>query len=148
MTHFMGGKKRKMTAEPNVNLAADCSIPVGLRDLFGGDVVSFSPHSRRRYFYLRFPSRARLNVSEMLLIEPRVSVPARRWAVHRMAAATGRLKRPWHAILAADSGGGQRTFHLLCISFLAVPATLVPPHRKLTGIIPAELFIDYESDIF
>lgn len=76
-----------MTAEPNVNLTADCSIPVGLRDLVGGNVLSFSSHSCCRYFYFHFPSGARTRVSEIFLIEPHASMPTRRWAVHRMAAA-------------------------------------------------------------
>lgn len=79
--------EKKMTAEPNFNLTADRSIPAGLRDLVGGNVVSFSPHSCCRYFYFYFLSRARSHVCEILQIEPRASRLMRRRAVHRMPAA-------------------------------------------------------------
>lgn len=44
MTHFTGWEKKqsKTTAEPNVNLTADCSIPAGWRDLLGGNLLSFT----------------------------------------------------------------------------------------------------------
>lgn len=130
-----------MTAEPNVNLTADCNINVRLRDLVGGKVLSFSPHSCCRYFYFYFPSRARSRVSEILLIEPHASTPTRRWAVHRLPAAKpGWLKRLWHAILAADSGGGHQTFHLLCISFLAVPVLEATRHWSHLTETSLELF--------
>lgn len=95
-------------------------------------------------------------MAQILQRKPNAARPERLWAVHRRQAATvsqattlkSTERNPSRRIHWRLSNLSSFMYELPGCPSAAGGETLVPPNWNLSGIIPSELFIVHEGDIF
>lgn len=85
-------------------------------------------------------------MAQILQRKPHADRPGRLWAVHRLRAAKPGYDSKVYSVTiqATESNGGYQTFHLLCMSFLAVLLLEEARHwSHLTGTSTELLHLNY-----